>query len=63
MATIVTPGQLPADKEVTTECNNCGTLFTFTRGEAKEGADDRFGRYLEVVCPLTGCGKNVVVPL
>jgi hypothetical protein len=63
MATIITTGQLPGDKVLTTACRNCGTTFSFKRSEGTESADSQFGMYIAIACPLDGCGHSVVVPI
>lgn len=57
---VIKYGQLPSEKRYIATCGNCGTKFSFKRGEAKcEGSTDpRDGtRVLTVHCPLEGCGR------
>jgi len=49
---IIRRGSLPEDKQYKSTCNNCDTLFSFTRGEARHIDDQRDGDYLVINCPV-----------
>lgn len=58
---IVKEGKLPGEQEYRATCRRCGTLFVFLQSEAVLKGDQRDGDYLEVACPLKGCGAAVLV--
>ena len=60
---IIKEGRLVEDEEFEAHCPKCKTVFSFFRKEAKSCSDQRDGRYLEVRCPLPGCGDLIYVDL
>jgi len=56
---IISTGRLPGQNIYQSTCRNCGTIFQFSRSEAKEVVDQRDGNFLLITCPLAGCGHHV----
>lgn len=57
---ILQEGKLPGNRAYRSQCRNCGTKFEFTALEATLVPDQRDGDYLEIRCPLAGCGQVCV---
>jgi len=47
---ILKEGRIP-DKEYTTGCNRCMTIFSFNASDARFIHDARAGNYYEIACP------------
>ena len=60
---IISTGRLPKDQTYEATCTSCTTIFTFQREEALAIGDNRDGSYMEIACPLEGCGKMVTVAM
>lgn len=58
---IIERGELPEEREFTTRCGYCKTLFKFKQNEGKIKDGFRDVAYIEVKCPL--CGKEVTADL
>lgn len=54
---IIRQGKNPKDIEREGECNNCHTVFTFTRADAEIVYDQRDGDFLRIACPF--CKNDV----
>jgi uncharacterized C2H2 Zn-finger protein len=46
----------PKDREYTSTCRSCGTVFKYKRREAREVDDWRDGNYLVIKCPT--CARD-----
>ena len=54
---IIKQGTIPEAILYVATCSNCGTVFEFTKGEAKFNSCQRDGDWLTIDCPL--CKKSV----
>lgn len=65
MVHIIRTGKLPEAQVYEVTCPKCKTLFSFLRGEARthHARDQRDNSYLEIGCPLPGCGTTVTKDL
>lgn len=55
---IIKRGTPPGEKRYETDCNNCGTKFSFLRSDATQ-KPDRNEMVLVIGCPV--CGRTVGV--
>lgn len=58
---IIQAGALPEKKVYKTTCSHCKTVFEFEKHEARFIPDPRDGSFLQIKCPLDGCGHDVNV--
>ena len=49
---IITQGKLPEEREYTSTCSYCHTVFEYKEKEAKVTHDQRDGSYVTVNCPF-----------
>lgn len=54
---VLKKGALPETKVYQVECNHCGTVVEFQRGEARYSVDQRDGDALVVDCPT--CQRQI----
>jgi hypothetical protein len=60
---IIHEGKLPQQNKYMTTCSHCQTVFRFDKNDTFDHASWRNETFVNVRCPLPGCGKTLTVEI